>query len=163
MLIQSIHFSDYRLFRNADLPLDGLTVLIGPNGSGKSTALGAIEAMAQWRQIPTRTILPIGRIADQTFRPGLDVTWSDGVISQMPLGMPQAEAPKRNDLLATGRVFSLDPSAIATVVVSSHTSREGVQITPLPTNGISALSLSKELGRRDAQILYRQRIVIANR
>ena len=43
--VSAVHFKNFRVLRNATLPLDRFTLLIGPNGSGKSTAmLGLQEA-----------------------------------------------------------------------------------------------------------------------
>ncbi len=46
MAISSIHFQNFRVFRDAKLPLGRTTLLVGPNGSGKTTALQALKYLA---------------------------------------------------------------------------------------------------------------------
>ena len=38
-MIRSLRFHNYRVLRDAELPLQPFTLLVGPNGSGKSTVL----------------------------------------------------------------------------------------------------------------------------
>ena len=44
-MIQSLRFVNYRVLRDAVLPLGRFTLLVGPNGSGKSTVLHALKAL----------------------------------------------------------------------------------------------------------------------
>jgi predicted ATPase len=44
--IKTINFRNYKILRNATLPLGPFRLLIGPNGSGKSTAISAISRLA---------------------------------------------------------------------------------------------------------------------
>src|SRR4051812_2603490 len=44
-MIQSLRFANYRVLRDAVLPLGPFTLLVGPNGSGKSTALHALRSL----------------------------------------------------------------------------------------------------------------------
>jgi AAA15 family ATPase/GTPase len=46
-MLTSITFKNFRVLRDATLPLGPFTLLVGPNGSGKSTALLALE---RWRE-----------------------------------------------------------------------------------------------------------------
>lgn len=46
MIIDSVHFRNFKALRNAVLPLGRFTLIVGPNGSGKSTALQALQAAA---------------------------------------------------------------------------------------------------------------------
>ena len=46
MHIESIRFKNYKLLRDATLPLEPLTVIVGPNGSGKSSVLEALRLVA---------------------------------------------------------------------------------------------------------------------
>lgn len=46
MRIENIQFKNYKLLRDATLPLEPLTVIVGPNGSGKSSALEALRHVA---------------------------------------------------------------------------------------------------------------------
>lgn len=43
-MLKAIEFHNFKVIRNATLPLSPCTLMIGPNGSGKSTALEAIRA-----------------------------------------------------------------------------------------------------------------------
>jgi predicted ATPase len=45
-MIESMRFINFRVLKDATLPLRPLTVIIGPNGSGKSTALQAFDILA---------------------------------------------------------------------------------------------------------------------
>jgi predicted ATPase len=42
-MIKSVEFKNFKVLRDATLPLSRCTLLIGPNGSGKSTALQALQ------------------------------------------------------------------------------------------------------------------------
>jgi predicted ATPase len=42
-MIASVQFRNFKVLRNAELPLSRFTLLVGPNGSGKSTALQAFH------------------------------------------------------------------------------------------------------------------------
>ena len=44
-MIKSVHFENFKVLREATLPLSRFTLIVGPNGSGKSTALFALQAM----------------------------------------------------------------------------------------------------------------------
>src|ERR1700704_1659516 len=42
-MIKSIHFQNFKVLRDATLPLGPFTLIVGPNGSGKSTAMQALH------------------------------------------------------------------------------------------------------------------------
>lgn len=44
-MIASIRFQNFRVLRDATLPLSPFTLIVGPNGSGKSTALQALQLL----------------------------------------------------------------------------------------------------------------------
>ena len=44
-MLQSIRFENFKMLRDATLPLGRFTLIVGPNGSGKSTAMVAIRKM----------------------------------------------------------------------------------------------------------------------
>lgn len=46
MRIESIRFQNFKLLRDATLPLEPLTVIVGPNNSGKSTVFDALRILA---------------------------------------------------------------------------------------------------------------------
>lgn len=46
-MIKSIQFKNFKVLRDATLPLGRFTLIVGPNGSGKSTALQAIQVVAK--------------------------------------------------------------------------------------------------------------------
>ncbi len=46
-MITSLELTNFRLLRQATVPLGPLTLLVGPNGSGKSTVLRALAALRQ--------------------------------------------------------------------------------------------------------------------
>ncbi len=45
-MIESIHFKNFKVLRDATLPLSRITIIVGPNGSGKSTAIEGILGAA---------------------------------------------------------------------------------------------------------------------
>lgn len=44
--IKEVHYRNFRVLKDATLPLERFTLIVGPNGSGKSTALKGLEATA---------------------------------------------------------------------------------------------------------------------
>ena len=44
-MIKSVQFRNFKVLRDATLPLGRFTLIVGPNGSGKSTALQALQAV----------------------------------------------------------------------------------------------------------------------
>lgn len=46
-MLDSIQFQNFKVLRNATLPLSPFTLIVGPNGSGKSTALQALLAVKE--------------------------------------------------------------------------------------------------------------------
>jgi predicted ATPase len=47
VMVDRIEFKNFKILRNATLPLGPFTLVVGPNASGKSTALDAIERAAR--------------------------------------------------------------------------------------------------------------------
>ena len=45
-MIKSVEFKNFRVLRDATLPLGRYTLIVGPNGSGKSTALQGLQAVS---------------------------------------------------------------------------------------------------------------------
>ena len=50
-MVESFHFRNFKVLRDAQLRVGRVTLIVGPNGSGKTTALRAIEAMARQNPI----------------------------------------------------------------------------------------------------------------
>jgi predicted ATPase len=44
-MIRALRFHNYRVLRDAELPLQPFTLLVGPNGSGKSTVMHALKTL----------------------------------------------------------------------------------------------------------------------
>ena len=44
--ITSVHFRNFKAFKNFSISLDRMNILVGPNNSGKSTVIGAFRALA---------------------------------------------------------------------------------------------------------------------
>jgi len=62
-MIESIEFKNFKVLRDAKLPLSRCTVLIGPNGTGKTTVLQALQAVREPARYPfaaVRSYLPLG-------------------------------------------------------------------------------------------------------
>lgn len=80
-MIKSVQFKNFRVLRDATLPLSRFTLLVGPNGSGKSTALQALRLIAhseQWHfhQVASMELQPKGMLhngSQPTWRGGEDV------------------------------------------------------------------------------------------
>jgi predicted ATPase len=59
-VIKSISFRNFRILRDATLPLRPLTLIVGPNGSGKSTALDALRLMGHTFEYRYSSLVPTG-------------------------------------------------------------------------------------------------------
>lgn len=65
LMIESVEFRNFKVLRNARLPLGWITLLVGPNGSGKTTAIQALEAVSQPRPLPLERFASAGSRADK--------------------------------------------------------------------------------------------------
>src|SRR5260221_9602123 len=45
-MLKSIQFKNFKILRDATLPLERFTLIVGPNSSGKSTALQALQIIS---------------------------------------------------------------------------------------------------------------------
>jgi len=45
-MIESVEFKNFKVLRDATLPLSQVTLIVGPNGSGKTTAIDGLRAAA---------------------------------------------------------------------------------------------------------------------
>ncbi len=141
-MLDLIEFQNFKILRNATLPLAPFTLIVGPNGSGKSTALQALLAVKE-RALTERQGQGTGQTNFKNFvTAGLEITdstdveitlqWSepyDKVVTTAPWlrsdhyplqhDLPSS-GPRRssvsphllNSLLSRIRVYSLDASAI---------------------------------------------------
>src|SRR5208282_4100980 len=134
-MIQSIRYENFRVLRDATLPLSRLTLLIGPNGSGKSTALELFSTQDKnsWTYSRVRSF---GAPMQATVR--ICAHWEDGAQSAwawVPRKRAGAEpdpnpemvfedgSPDRDRhavLLGGGRVFSFIPDEIAKPTILSQ-------------------------------------------
>lgn len=65
LMIESVEFRNFKVLRNAKLPLGWFTLLVGPNGSGKSTAIQALEAVGQSQHLPPSHFASAGSRAEK--------------------------------------------------------------------------------------------------
>lgn len=65
LMIESVEFQNFKVLRNARLPLGWFTLLVGPNGSGKTTAIQALEAVSQPQPLPPERLASAGSRADK--------------------------------------------------------------------------------------------------
>src|SRR5882724_9271973 len=59
-MIEWIEFKNFKVLRNAKLPLGRFTLIVGANGSGKSTALYAVLALGNQMNWDSRSIRSAG-------------------------------------------------------------------------------------------------------
>jgi len=59
-MIESIHFENFKVLRDATLPLQRLTLIVGPNGSGKSTAIQGLLVLAKRYSANWTELSPVG-------------------------------------------------------------------------------------------------------
>lgn len=132
-MIESIEFKNFKVLRNATLPLGKFTLIVGPNGSGKSTVFKAIDALANRSSPPYETVVSAGS-PDNT-APLLKAFWTktgnslfayrtwDQKRQKHPHAQIVAERSEVRELaeilrstLQDARQYSLNPQAIATQV-----------------------------------------------
>ena len=59
-MIESVHFKNFKVLRDATLPLGRFTLIVGPNGSGKSTALQALHAVGNMNLVDCEHVVSAG-------------------------------------------------------------------------------------------------------
>lgn len=79
-MIEAVTFSNFRVLKDARLPLSGFALLVGPNGSGKSTAIFALRAAAHPADFPfdrlaTRGLEESGRVEVAVYWAEPPVVW----------------------------------------------------------------------------------------
>src|SRR5262245_34594208 len=126
-MIESVQFKNFKVLRDADLPLGRFTLIVGPNGSGKSTALQALKIAGSPSQYSYGQIVTAGSGA-----PTIEVTinwtgkyktihlWTPGGAGAMRFvdsqGVPSPNSDPQGAIqqwLNGVRIYSLDPKQIA--------------------------------------------------
>lgn len=123
-MITSIEFKNFKVLRQAKLPMGRCTVIVGPNGSGKSTVMQALDLLAGRTRFNRSEMASFGTLAadlveilvcfDKPDR-STKVTWSYDATGK-PLG-PSTDSGENigsiKAFLSDSRVYRLDPSKIA--------------------------------------------------
>jgi predicted ATPase len=127
-MIKSMHFQNFRVLRDATLPLGPFTLIVGPNGSGKSTAMQALRFASTpganaFDQVATAGSGLVGE-SEPGVRVSIDWYWDGGettTVSERLLKRFFGPAPQDNGpcpdflikALAGFKVYSLDANSIA--------------------------------------------------
>lgn len=128
-MIESIEFRNFRVLRNATLPLGRCNILVGPNGSGKTTVLQALDAVhrkgSSFEQLVSvgvphahESTVDVALIWGKP-QPGLRhrVRWKKGFSTkfetQPPGGAESCNKVAINVALSGIRIFSFDARGIA--------------------------------------------------
>ena len=130
-MIGWIEFKNFKVLRNAKLPLSRFTLIVGANGSGKSTAFNAILAIRDPNQrnfsqiqtagVPeTKPVALSAHWAEERNEFLIEVIWSMHNSTKQsfevaPRNQTRDESRPRN-ALHRARIFSLDATAIANPV-----------------------------------------------
>ncbi len=136
-MIKTVEFHNYKVLRQATLPLGPFNLLIGPNGSGKSTVLEALRRGAVMGGNIFSDIVSAGVTGVDVV--GIDINWGDdldGLVSHTtyqrsgPRGMrysgrnPNPEERGWIDVaLSQMPIYALDPKSIAAVVTLTPEAR----------------------------------------
>lgn len=64
-MIKSVEFKNFRVLRDATLPLGRYTLIVGPNGSGKSTALQGLQAVSNLKRYSFNDLKTFGSKANK--------------------------------------------------------------------------------------------------
>lgn len=164
-MIESIEFSNFKVLRQAKLPLVPFTLLVGPNGSGKSTVLQALSCLAAPGRVQHRDVQSVGSTsangsADQPVQ--LLVRWRDPEGISLAIRWSASAEVDRNwrtdqgnklppqvrdaleQQLASIRIYALDPGQLANDV-HLQTSME------LKPNGAGLAAVLDRLRDRDPE------------
>lgn len=130
-MIQAVTFSNFRVLRDARLPLGGFTLLVGPNGSGKSTAMLGLEAAARSGNFGFDRLVthgergPVVVMVHWVQHPAVwRVTWRPGRAGEPDRFLSEPGAPPLDETLWNEallelrgfRIYALDAAAIAAAV-----------------------------------------------
>lgn len=120
-MIEQIEFTNFKVLRDAKLPLSAFTLLVGPNGSGKTTALRAFEFAARSGNYTGQQLCSVG--AQPPVR--VSFRWGPPDNGRVFTGIWNHEAAggtiqeQRHGLqaqLRAVRIFNLDANRIASPV-----------------------------------------------
>ena len=76
-MVESIRFKNFKILRDAELPLGRFTLIVGPNGSGKSTALQALQVLNQTSQPNFERFVTAGLATTDTTTVKIVLQWSE--------------------------------------------------------------------------------------
>jgi len=149
-VIKSVQFHNFKVLRDATLPLSRFTLIVGPNGSGKSTALQAFQAAGNPGLVNFASAASFGFQANETRYVEITVRWGgphEGKITRtrwMPRGyeppvpmdakgtrLPGPEADYCTRTLAGIKIYSFDAQAIcvpAPVIPTIELARNGTYL-----------------------------------
>src|SRR5262249_37680205 len=75
-MLKSIQFKNFKILRDATLPLERFTLIVGPNGSGKSTALQALQVVANPTQFVHQNFANIGSLRNGNLKVEIILHWA---------------------------------------------------------------------------------------
>jgi len=124
-MIQNLRFKNYRVLRDAELPLGPFTLLVGPNGSGKSTVLHglrSLRASAEGKIIGFKTVTSLANSREPasievTFAREFPVSdagveWRPNGVGALRAGDSEAMRSHVIDFFRRVRTYSLDEKTI---------------------------------------------------
>jgi predicted ATPase len=147
-VIESVHFSNFKVLRNATLPLSPFTVMVGPNGSGKSTALAALQLVVNPGAKEYANLRSLGVAADFV---EIKINWAERVgggdyrvrWSPGKIRADGSNVEPVNKQLSGLQIYTFAPEALA----------GRVALEPHPVLGATGVGLANVLDRmRDLQL-----------
>src|SRR5205085_6358571 len=76
-MIKAIRFKNYKVLRDAVLPLGRFNIIVGPNGSGKSTALEAFRAVDNPQMIDFDKVLSVELRHQPDVPVEIEISWDE--------------------------------------------------------------------------------------
>src|SRR5262245_8109824 len=77
VMIESVQFKNFKVLRDADLPLGRFTLIVGPNGSGKSTVLQALKVAGEPAHYNYHQIVTAGLNGASAPMVEITINWSE--------------------------------------------------------------------------------------